>query len=102
MIVATHICNACGGQVRFIDRKPFNVDGSSHWDVCKQRQFAAVRKKGAYFETAFEGGYIYKGHKWLTWMRMPAVTGSQYKPDGCDCGLPAWELCEEVCQHAIQ
>ena len=29
------------------------------------------------------------------------VTGSHYKPDGCDCGLPPWELCRPNCEHAI-
>ena len=24
-----------------------------------------------------------------------------YKPDGCDCGLPPWELCKPDCVHAL-
>jgi hypothetical protein len=97
LIVATHICNACNGQVRFIDRKPFNADGTPHWDTCKARQFEVVRKKGAYYETENEAGYIYKGERCPTWRRGPLITGSQYKPDVCNCGIPPWE----VCQHAI-
>lgn len=28
------------------------------------------------------------------------ITGAHYKPDGCTCGLPPWELCQPDCEHA--
>jgi len=29
------------------------------------------------------------------------VVGLRYKPSGCACGLPPWELCKPMCEHAI-
>jgi hypothetical protein len=31
----------------------------------------------------------------------PSV-GERYRPDGCDCGRPPWELCNSKCEHAIR
>ena len=29
------------------------------------------------------------------------VVGRFYKPSGCTCALPAWELCEPNCKHGL-
>ena len=29
------------------------------------------------------------------------VVGRFYKPSGCTCVLPAWELCEPNCKHGL-
>ena len=29
------------------------------------------------------------------------VVGRFYKPSGCTCVLPAWELCEPSCKHGL-
>jgi hypothetical protein len=92
--VTTHVCNACGGAIRFLNRRPTNSDGTSHWDVCKERQFATVKAKGTYYETETEVGYIYKGEKWPTWLRGPVITGSEYQKIACNCEVPPWEACE--------
>jgi hypothetical protein len=97
MIVTTHICNACGGGIKFVDRKPYNSDGTVHWDSCKERQYEVVRKNGVYYRTDNEAGYLYKGEKWPTWRRGPVVTGSEYTESNCDCGVPPWELCKDAC-----
>jgi hypothetical protein len=35
-------------------------------------------------------------------LRSGPLKGKGYKPDGCVCGLPPWELCVENCPHAIK
>ena len=100
-MIGTHYCSACGGLVKFINRKPYNEDGSEHWDVCKQRQFEVVKKKGQPYSEENEAGFIYKGKRWPTWIRGPRIVGSKYQPDACKCGLPPWEICEEECEHKL-
>ena len=100
-MIGTHYCNACGGLVKFVGRKPLNEDGTPHWDICKERQFEKVKKHGTPYKEENEAGYIYKGERWRTWLRGLAITGSIYKPDRCDCGLPPWELCKEDCTAQI-
>lgn len=97
----THTCEACGGRVRFLNRKPHDLDGKLHWDTCKERQFDTVKKHGTPYCKENEAGYIYKGERWRTWLRGPRITGSQYSPNTCDCGLPPWELCKEDCTARI-
>lgn len=29
------------------------------------------------------------------------VVGRLYSPSDCNCGLPAWELCEPNCKHGL-
>jgi hypothetical protein len=36
----------------------------------------------------------------LNMQRSEPKRGSAYREDGCDCGLPPWELCRADCQHA--
>lgn len=57
-----------------------NPDGSDHWDLCSK-----VRSAGKVFKEKVAGPF----------------TGKYYKPDGCDCGLPPWELCKPDCVHAL-
>jgi hypothetical protein len=92
LMVTTHICSACGGGIKFVDHRPLNSDGTLHWDVCKERQFTAVKTKGTYYVTDSEAGYVYKGEVFRTWLRGPVITGSKYK-ESCNCDLPPWEVC---------
>lgn len=95
-MIGTHVCNACGGYVKFVNRKPHNEDGTEHWDICKQKQFEKVKKHGTPYRTENESGYTYKGKRWPTWKRGPRIVGSEYKPDICGCGAPPWEAgCEK-------
>lgn len=57
----------------------YNPDKSEHWDLC-----ASIRNKG---KPAMRIGRT--------------IIGEHYKPDGCDCGLPPWELCRVDCEHGL-
>lgn len=94
-------CGKCGGDIRWQNRRPVNLDGSEHWDTCKEIQFRAARQFGTPYQTENESGYVYRGTTWRTWLRGPTVTGAKYVENTCDCGLPPWELCEEGCSAQI-
>jgi hypothetical protein len=81
---------------------PCNPDGSDHFDQCSRAVMARVMRDGLYFSNKDAAGYEYRGRVKFVRLSKESVRGSRYVPDGCDCGLPPWELCEEVCQHAIQ
>ena len=81
-LIHTHYCNLCDGPVRFIGRKPHNQDGSVHWDICKQRQIAAAKKKGVPFEDERGSGLMVRGQK--IYMQMPAAKR------GPDKFIPPW------------
>lgn len=100
-MIGTHYCEVCNGLIRFVDRKPYDEDGTIHWDTCKKRQFETVKKNGRFYETGTEEGYVYKGERWPTWIKGPRIVGEKYQPDTCNCGLPQWELCAADCKNAI-
>lgn len=72
------------------------------WDLNKAKWLADVKKHGKPYSEQNEAGYIYKGARVRMWLLGPTIKGAEYKPDGCDCGLPSWEICREVCEHAIR
>jgi hypothetical protein len=46
-------------------------------------------------------GVVYDERKRYMHIGCESIRGERYRPDGCDCGRPAWELCTASCQHAI-
>jgi hypothetical protein len=90
-VIGTHVCNACNGFVKFVGKRPMNEDGTSHWDICKERQFAKVKAKGVFYRTdKGDEGYIYKGKAYPTLIIGPRIVGSEYKPSA-DSDVPPWE-----------
>ena len=83
-----------------------NPDGSDHWDACSQARFERIKAEGEFFAGPLEEGYKTRRKKsGVQFTRLTAkdeAIGERYKPDGCDCGLPPWELCREDCPHAIK
>lgn len=107
-------CVQCGLPVRWINggtkARPKwrceNPDGTDHWDKCSAERFARVKREGTYFE-GDDGrrevhGYAAPHKTQLTMIRpLKPIVGKKYRPDGCDCGRPPWELCSNDCRHAI-
>lgn len=109
-------CGQCGSTVVWLrdgDRKKCeNPDGSDHWDRCSQLRFERVKRTGEFFTGTRTNSEEMKLHvegyrspfkTQLTLIRLDKlIKGKKWKPDGCDCGLPPWELCKPDCQHAIR
>jgi hypothetical protein len=105
-------CKSCGAAVTWkkIEGRWFclNADGQDHWDACSKRKWAQVKATGVRFEnlTNAKGqrisGYADSVHGTkLDHVEGRQIIGANYTPDGCDCGLPPWELCSQNCRHAI-
>lgn len=99
-------CKQCGGDVCWVQIDGrwhcHDADGSDHWDTCAKRKWKQVKSTGQRFETAKESGYRNSIHGTkLDWIGGKVVTGKNWKRDGCDCGLPPWEICRPDCAHAI-
>lgn len=105
-------CNQCGLPVTWKRVKGrmqcYNPDGTVHWDRCSAERFAAVKRDGRFFTRAgadgrpVAEGYATKDRVQYTMLRPDTpTTGKHYRPDGCTCGLPPWEVCKPDCQHAI-
>lgn len=109
------VCSQCGADVRWVQdgtrKQCHNLDGSDHWDLCSKLRFERVKRTGVHFEGRQingEGAVLHvEGYRspiktQLVGIRLSKpVTGKNYRPDGCDCGLPPWELCRPDCIHAI-
>jgi len=110
------ICKSCQGEVKWVktDRwHCYNADGSDHWDLCSARKLAHFQLHGKEVKNKHGRKLVVKagmglitnggGEKTVQWLQRAAqvITGKDYKPDGCDCGLPPWELCKPDCVHAI-
>lgn len=80
----------------------FNPDGTVHWDRCSAERFACIKREGFFFAKPTEEGYKHPKKLQYTMLRPGhAFCGDRYRLDGCDCGLPPWELCKPTCSHAI-
>lgn len=107
-------CKSCGAPVSWkkIEGRWFclNADGEDHWDLCSKRKWAQVKATGTRFENVVvQGGKkIISGYAdsihgtKLDHIECLEMAGASYRPDGCDCGLPPWEICRENCPHAIR
>jgi hypothetical protein len=66
-------------------------------EAAKKLLWGKIRAFGKLMRGARNEGYLYCGkfyliHSWGEWER-----GENYRPSGCDCGIPPWE----VCKHSI-
>ena len=95
-------CKQCQLEIVWINKRCLNPDMSDHWDRCSEEQFRIVRETGKPFVDSEGDGYLYQGKKHYTMRRGKVTVGDKYKPDGCTCGLPPWELCKPDCEHAIR
>ncbi len=109
-------CSACGADVTWVRvgkrKQCHNPDGSDHWDLCSKLRFEQVKRTGVHFHgTAHtaEGDKLHtEGYRSPFKTQLVSIhlekpiTGKGYRPDGCDCGLPPWELCRSDCPHAIR
>lgn len=101
------VCAKCDQPIAFYENEkgrwvPCDPDGSDHFDKCSRASMARVMRDGLYFDRKDAAGYMYRGRTQFVRVSKDSVRGASYTPDGCDCGLPAWELCKEDCQHAIK
>ena len=99
-------CGKCNQKIAFFKMAngkwcPCNPDGTDHFDDCRLHWFQRVMREGKKFVRKNKEGYIFEGKEILTLVVGKTITGKKYKPDGCDCGLPPWELCKPDCQYAI-
>lgn len=85
------LCKHCKSDIKFVKKDRwyvFNPDGTEHWKLCKELQ--EWNKKLTEKSTTKVPMKIGR-----------TITGANYKPNGCDCGLPPWELCKPDCEHRI-
>lgn len=109
-------CPQCGADVTWAKvgakKLCLNPDGSDHWGLCSRLRFERVKRAGEYFHgqahTA-QGALLHtEGYRapfktQLVLIRLDKpVVGKNYRPDGCDCGLPPWDLCRPDCRHALR
>jgi hypothetical protein len=83
------VCKHCKSDVTFIQKERWyvlNPDGTEHWKLCFELQ--KWNKK-----------LTDKPKKDMKIGR--TIAGKNYKPDGCTCGLPPWELCKPDCEYRL-
>lgn len=107
------ICKSCGGNVDWKKDSGrwqcFNAGTEvDHWDSCSARRWKQTVATGTRFENERQrNGDMFSGYEKsihgtrLDHIEKPMIFGKKYKPDGCDCGLPPWELCRSDCAHAL-
>lgn len=111
-------CRQCGGSVVWkleaSGWKCYQADGvTAHWDHCAKRRWDQTVSTGERFENEdcvqvgtqiVDGASGYRksihGTK-LDRIEGRRIAGKQYRPDGCNCGLPPWDTCKPDCEHAI-
>ena len=112
------ICKTCNSEIKWVKTDRWycqNTDGSDHWDLCAQLKLFNFKAHGKAFTAGKDSGLRVEkkygipnksGSKIKTELYLErigkTVTGKNYKPDGCDCGLPPWELCQPDCVHVSQ
>lgn len=101
-------CKKCGCEVKWVKRDRWyceNLDGSDHWDLCSKLYADGFRANGEYFQgrrgDKMVAGYRYRGREQLIEIQAKPIVGKQYKPDGCKCGLPPWDLCKTDCENRL-
>lgn len=100
-------CYKCGRAIKF-ERKagknwPVNLDGSDHFDVCREASFEAVKRDGVFFQTPKGEGYRLDGREVFTMKHGHVITGPNYKISGeCKNCVPPWEDCPHGCPDAFQ
>jgi hypothetical protein len=107
------ICKSCGASVEWTKKEGrwfcFNPGTQTdHWDSCSKRRWTQTKSTGKRFENmkvdknTTASGYAHSIHGTkFDHIEKKSITGKRYKPDGCDCGLPPWELCKPNCEHAL-
>lgn len=99
-------CAQCGLTVRWNRVQGrwqcFNPDGSIHWDLCSKTRFERIKREGEFFDKPAAAGYVHPEKLQYTRLNAKPIRGKEFKPDGCDCGRPPWELCDPRCVHAIR
>ena len=98
-------CKQCGLPIRWEKDgerwKCLNPDGSDHWDRCSEERTKRALREGTPFEDRVGDGVVYNEKKRYMHIGCDSIRGPRYRPDGCNCGRPPWELCATSCQHAI-
>lgn len=98
-------CAQCGLPVlwRRVEgrRQCFNPDDSIHWDLCSKERFAKVQREGKPFDKPSAAGYVMPLRVHFSRLSAKPKRGKGFKEDGCDCGLPPWELCKPDCPHRL-
>ena len=100
------LCKKCGAKVRWKKVEGrwqcFNLDGVIHWDTCSKNRWDQVKRTGQRFEEEMRSGFKRSMHgDKFDHIGQKEIIGKDYKPDGCKCGLPPWELCKPDCEHRI-
>ena len=100
------VCKTCNSKVIWVKegKRLFcrNPDGSDHWDLCSKLKWDQVKATGTRFESKRKSGYKDSIHGTkFDMLAAHVAVGKDYKPDGCTCGLPPWELCKPDCEHGI-
>ncbi|SRR5581483_11929588 len=70
-----------------------NEDGSSHFDVCKQKKWEMIVSEGAPFQEVKGSGYVWRGGRYYAHMIGPTTTGENFRESGCRNCVPPWEEC---------
>ncbi len=96
-------CAKCGLPLAFKKLEngklyPTNLDGSDHFDICREKQFGDARLYGIPFETETTKGIHHKNKTILTEITGKTITGKKYFSTGHNC-IP-WEKCD-VCAPLI-
>jgi hypothetical protein len=106
-------CKSCGAPVEWkkIDGRWYCHNAGTqtdHWDSCSKRRWQQTVSTGERFDNLkldkkrTASGYKNSIHGMkFDHIEVKSIKGKHYKPDGCDCGRPPWELCKPDCKHAI-
>ena len=102
-------CKTCKAEVKWVKTDRWychNPDGSDHWDLCAQLKLLNFKTHGVEFsEQRGKVKGLRVGHEYAipnkSGLRLKTelimqrigkkITGKNYKPDGCKCGLLPWE-----------
>ena len=96
-------CEACGGVLGFYKNErgnwcPCNVDGSDHWDACRERRYA-VAKQGEHVNNEREEAYYGRNGRFTVRESARAIGKVN---TSCHCDIPPWNDPCPMCPSAIK